>query len=89
MLLLASDFLTQVSVLLKRGVKIRILCDSLDADIENKFNFINSLNLGSKIQYGYLDQFNKFNELVLIIDGKTMLRSILESSNELSGTSFY
>ncbi len=83
LLLLASDFLTHVSVLLKRGVKIRILCDSLDNDIENKFNFINSLDLGSQIQCGYSNQFNKFNELVLITDDKTMLRSILEPSNEL------
>lgn len=83
LLLLASDFLTQVSVLLKRGVKIRILSDSLDTDIENKFNFINSLDLGDKIQYGYSNQLNKFNELVLITDGKTMFRSILEPSNEL------
>jgi len=82
LLLLASDFLTQVSVLLKRGVKIRILCDSLDTDIENKFNFINSLKLGNELQYGYSNQFNKFNELVLISDGKTMLRSILQPSKE-------
>ncbi len=83
LLLLASDFLTQVSVLLKRGVKIRILSDSVDTDIENKFNFINNLNLGSKIQYGYSDHLDKFNELILISDGKTMLRCILELSNEL------
>jgi hypothetical protein len=83
LLLLTSDFLTQVSVLLKRGVKIRILSDSVDTDIENKFNFINSLNLGSKIEYGYSDHLDKFNELILISDGKTMLRSILELSNEL------
>jgi hypothetical protein len=82
LLLLASDFLTQVSILLKRGVKIRILCDSLDTDIVNKFNFINSLKLGNELQYGYSNQFNKFNELVIINDGKTMLRCILEPSNE-------
>lgn len=83
LLLLASDFLTQVSVLLKRGVKIRVLSDSLDTDIENKFNFINSLDLGSKIQYEYSNHLDKFNELILIGDGKVMLRSTHKPSNEL------
>ena len=83
LLLLTTDFLTQVSILLKRGVNIRILSDNMGTDTANKFNFINSLNLGSRILYGNSNQLDKFNELILISDGQAMLRSILEPSNEL------
>ena len=83
LLLLGADFLTQVSVSLKRGVNVRLLSNSMETDIESKFIFINSLGIGSKIQYGYSNQLDKFNELILISDGKTILRSLLEPSNEL------
>lgn len=82
LLLLGSDFLSQISILLKRGVKIRILSNSIDTDIENKFSFINNLGLDGKIQYGYSNQVEKFNELILIGDGKAMLRIVREQSNE-------
>jgi hypothetical protein len=82
LLLLASDFLTQVSVIMKRGVKIRILTNFIDTDIENKFNFINSLGLDGKIQYGSSSQLEKFDELIIINDGKAMLRSVLQPSNK-------
>lgn len=83
LLLLSSDFLSQVSVILRRGVNIRVLCNSMDTDIENKINFINSSDLGNKIEYGFSNQLDKFNELILISDGKAMLRSTFEPSNQL------
>lgn len=82
LILLTSDFLSLISVVLKRGVKIKILSNTVDTDIENKFNFVNSLELGGEIQYGYSNQLDKFNELILIGDGKVMLRSKHEPSNE-------
>ncbi len=81
LILLTSD-LSLISVLLKRGVNIKILSDTVDADIENKFNFLNSLELGGKILYGYSNQIDKFNELILISDGKVMLRCSHKQSNE-------
>jgi len=82
-LLLTSDFLSQVSNLLKRGVNIRVLSNSMDTDIKSKFSFINSLGLVNKIEYGVSNQLDRFNESILLCDGKSMLRSVLEPSNQL------
>ena len=82
-LLLTSAFLSQISGLLKRGVNIRVLSNSMDTDIKTNFNFVNSLGLDSRIEYGVSNQLDRFNESILIADGKTILRSIFEPSNEL------
>jgi hypothetical protein len=82
-LFLSSGFLVQISGLLKRGVSIRVLSNSIDTDIKTNFNFVNSLDLDSRIEYGVSNQLERFNESILIADGRLMLRSILEPSNEI------
>lgn len=82
-LLLSSNFLSEISILLKRGLSVRVLSNSMDTDITTNFNFINSLGLDNKIEYGISNQLDKYNELTLIADGKVILRSILEPSNKL------
>ena len=82
-LLLSSGFRVQISGLLKRGVSIRVLSNSIDTDIKTNFNFVNSLDLDSRIEYGVSNQLERFNESILIADGRLMLRSILEPSNEI------
>ena len=82
-MLLSSDFVIQISSLLKRGVNIRVLSNSIDTDIKTNFNFVNSLDLHSRIEYGVSNQLERFNESILIADSRLMLRSILEPSNEI------
>ena len=82
-LLLMSDFLSQVSILLKCGVNIRVLSNSIDTDIKSKFSFINSLGLVNKIEYGVSNQLDRFNESILLCDEKSMLRLVLEPSKQL------
>ena len=55
----------------------------MDTDIKTKFSFVNSLGLASRIEYGVSNQLDRFNESILIADGKLMLRSTFESSNDL------
>ena len=74
-LLLSSGFLVQISGLLKRGVNIRVLSNSIDMEIKTNFNFVNSLDLDSRIEYGISNQLERFNESILIADGRIMLRS--------------
>jgi hypothetical protein len=82
-LYLSNDFLLQISDLLKRGVYVRILSNVLDTDIKTKFSFVDSLGLKSRIEYEVSNQLNRFNESILIADGKSMLRSIFDPSNDL------
>ena len=79
---LSNDFLLQISDLLKRGVYVRVLSNVMDTDIKTKFSFVNSLGLASRIEYGVSNQLDRFNESILIADGKLMLRSTFESSND-------
>jgi sugar-specific transcriptional regulator TrmB len=74
LIILTFDFLSQISVLLKRGVRIRILSNSLDEDTKSKFNFMNGLGVGHKIQYEYSNQLENYNELMMISDSKTMIQ---------------
>ena len=78
LLLLTSDFLSQASVLLKRGVNVKILFDKIDSGVRRKFNLINNLDLGNKIQFEFSNQLDKFNELVLIWDSKIMLLNMID-----------
>ena len=80
---LSNDFLLQISDLLKRGVCVRVLSNVLDTDIKTKFSFVNSLGLKSRIEYEVSNQLDRFNESILIADGKSMLRSIFDPSNNL------
>ena len=85
LIILTTDFLIQTSVLLKRGVRIRILSDMIDEDIKSKFNFINGLGLGQQIQYEFSSILDKFSELTIISDGKSMLRCSIKPSNQMIG----
>lgn len=85
LLVLTSEFLSQISVLLKRGANIRILFDRPNNDIKNKFNLINSLNLGTRIQYEFFNQLEKYNELILISDGKMMIQCNVKPTNQMRG----
>jgi hypothetical protein len=69
-----TDFFTQISTILKRQGKIRILTNGLDNDFINKFNFINNLNLGGKIEYKESIQLNGLDELVILCDSKLVIR---------------
>ena len=60
----------------------------MDTDIKTKFSFVNSLGLASRIEYGVSNQLDRFNESILIADGKLMLRSTFESSNDSCYTHF-
>ena len=80
---LSNDCLLQISDLLKRGVYVRVLSNVMDTAIKTKFSFVNSLGLASRIEYGVSNQSDRFNESILIADGKSMLRSTFESSNDL------
>ena len=51
-------FLTEISTILKRRGKIRVLINGLDSDFANKFNIINNLNLGDTIEYKESIQLN-------------------------------
>ena len=46
-------------------------------------SFVNSLGLKSRIEYEVSNQLDRFNESILIADGKSMLRSIFDPSNNL------
>ena len=80
---LSNDFLLQISDLLKRGVYVRVLSNVLDTDIKTKFSFVNSLGLKRRIEYEVSNQLDSINELILIADGKSMLHSIFDPSNDL------
>ena len=79
-LLDALVFLTEISTILKRRGKIRVLTNGLDSDFANKFNFINNLNLGDTIEYKESIQLNRFDELVVLCDGKLIIRLNLDNS---------
>lgn len=59
---------------MKRQGKIRILTNGLDNDFISKFNFINNLNLGDKIEYKESIQLNGLDELVVLCDSKLVIR---------------
>jgi hypothetical protein len=85
LIILTTDFLSQISVLLKRGVRIRILSNNVDRDIKSKFNFINGLGLDQQIQYEFSHLLNKYSEFTVISDGKSMLRCSIKPSNQMMG----
>jgi len=85
LIILTTDFLSQISVLLKRGVRIRILSNNVDRDIKSKFNFINGLGLDQQIEYEFSHLLNKYSEFTVISDGKSMLRCSIKPSNQMMG----
>ncbi len=82
LLIATPDFLTHLSTILKRGGKIKVLSNELDTDITNKFNFINSLKLDGIIEYKCSNQIDRFNELVVLCDSKSMIRLNLDISSK-------
>lgn len=82
---MTTDFLSQISVLLKRGVSVRILSNNVDWDIKSKFNFINNLGLDQQVQYEFSHLLNKYSEFTIISDGKSMLRCSIKPSNQMIG----
>ena len=48
-------------------------------------DFINSLNRGTRIQYEFSNQLEKYNELTLINDGKMMIQCNVKPTNQMIG----
>lgn len=71
-------------VLLKRGVKVRLLSDGIDEDIQNKFNFINKFVRENPIRYSSSNRLGTINEIILTCDGKYMLHLKTHFRNTLS-----
>ena len=68
-----DSFWNQISVLLKKDVKIKILTDGYNSAIIKKINKMNSLNTNYQIAMGYSTKLGNIKELILICDGKQLL----------------
>lgn len=82
--IVTSEFLNRVSVLLKRGVKVRILSDGIEEDIQNKLNFINKFVTENPIRYGFSDRIGTIDEMILTCDGKYLMQIKSDFRNKLS-----
>ena len=69
-----DSFWNHYLVLLKRGVNIRILTDDYDSELLRHINEINLTNKNNQIQIGYSNKLGNIEELMIICDGKDLLR---------------
>lgn len=69
-----DSFWNHYLVLLKRGVNIRILTDDYDSELLRHINEINRTNKNNQIQIGYSNKLGNIEELMIICDGKDLLR---------------
>ena len=66
-------FWNQISVLLKRGIKLKILTDGYRSTFIRRMDKINSSNKDNQISIGYSTKLGNIKEFVLICDGKLLL----------------
>jgi hypothetical protein len=69
-----DSFWNHYLVLLKRGVNIRILTNDYDSELLRHINEINRTNKNNQIQIGYSNKLGNIEELMIICDGKDLLR---------------
>ena len=66
-------FWNQISVLLKRGIKLKILTDGYSSTFIRRMDKINSSNKDNQISIGYSTKLGNIKEFVPICDGKLLL----------------
>ena len=85
-----NNNLSKFKSLLRRGVAVRILTDSIDGRLLSHVAAINNTNKNKHIQLGYTNKLGNIKEVAIISDGKIVIqikhgygnRSVASLSNE-------
>ena len=68
-----NNILIKFKLLLRKGVAIRILTDSIDGQLLIHVAAINDTNKNKHIQLGYTNKLGSINEVAIISDGKIVI----------------
>ena len=69
-----NNILIKFKLLLRKGVAIRILTDSIDGQLLIHVAAINNTNKNKHIQLGYTNKLGKIKEMAIISDGKVVIQ---------------
>ena len=75
--------LPPLNSLLDRGTKIKILVDNTWDYFQIKINSITKKKVNNPIQIGYLNKLGRFDEMILISDGKYVLQVCYDQDNRM------
>jgi hypothetical protein len=75
--------LPALNSLLDRGIKIKILVDNTWDYFQIKINSITKKKVNNPIQIGYLNKLGRFDEMILISDGKYVLQVRYNQDNRM------
>ncbi len=78
-----SDFEDYFPLLLRKGVKIKILIDREDSILIKYVSSINATNHYNKIQLTYSNKMIELNESMIMSDDKNLLQAKYDSNNQL------
>jgi hypothetical protein len=82
-----SNIFAYLSNLLKKDTKIKILLDNFNAKLVQNIYMINNTIKSSKIKIGYTNKLgNFFDEMVILSDGKYMLRIKYDKQGQLEAS---
>ena len=79
-------FLNSFSDLLKRNVIIKILIDNVDDSLIDNIDEIKNSNRKNSIHLGYTSNLGNFNEMIIIVDSKCLLRIGYNLQNNMKAT---